>query len=127
MDTIIKISTANAPAAIGPYSQAVEIKDFVYLSGQLGVDSNSGKLLAGGIAAETKQVLENMKAVLIAAGCDLSKVVSTTVYLADMDDFAKMNEVYAGYFIEPFPARATVAVKGLPKNAKVEICAVAVK
>jgi reactive intermediate/imine deaminase len=127
MDTIIKISTANAPAAIGPYSQAVEIKDFVYLSGQLGVDSNTGQLVAGGIAAETKEVLENMKAVLIAAGCDLSKVVSTTVYLADMDDFAKMNEVYAGYFIEPFPARATVAVKGLPKNAKVEICAVAVK
>jgi 2-iminobutanoate/2-iminopropanoate deaminase len=127
MDTIIKISTANAPAAIGPYSQAVEIKDFVYLSGQLGVDSNTGQLVAGGIAAETKQVLENMKAVLIAAGCDLSKVVSTTVYLADMDDFAKMNEVYAGYFIEPFPARATVAVKQLPKNAKVEISAIAVK
>lgn len=127
MDTIIKISTANAPAAIGPYSQAVEIKDFVYLSGQLGIDSNSGKIVAGGIAAETKQVLENIKAVLIAAGGDLTKVVSTTVYLADMDDFAKMNEVYAGYFIEPFPARATVAVKQLPKNARVEISAVAVK
>ena len=127
MDTIIKISTANASAAIGPYSQAVEAKGFVYLSGQLGIDSNSGKLVEGGIAAETKEVLENMKAVLIAAGSDLTKVVSTTVYLADMDDFAKMNEVYAGYFIEPFPARATVSVKQLPKNAKVEISAVAVK
>ncbi|MDD5134736.1 MAG: RidA family protein [Phycisphaerae bacterium] len=122
-----KISTANAPAAIGPYSQAIETKDFVYLSGQIGIDSNSGQIVTGGIAAETKQVLENMKAVLIAAGSDLTKVVSTTVYLADMDDFAKMNEMYAEYFIEPFPARATVSVKGLPKNAKVEISAVAVK
>lgn len=127
MDAIRKISTQNAPAAIGPYSQAVEAKGFVYLSGQLGIDSKAGALVAGGIIAETKQVLENIKAVLIAAGSDLSKVVSTTVYLADMDDFAKMNEVYAGYFTEPFPARATVAVKGLPKNAKVEISAVAVK
>jgi 2-iminobutanoate/2-iminopropanoate deaminase len=127
MDAIRKISTANAPAAIGPYSQAVEVKGFVYLSGQLGIDSKAGALVDGGITAETKEVLENMKAVLIAAGCDLTKVVSTTVYLADMDDFAKMNEVYAGYFIEPFPARATVAVKQLPKNAKVEISAVAVK
>jgi 2-iminobutanoate/2-iminopropanoate deaminase len=127
MDTIIKISTANAPAALGPYSQAIEIKNFVYLSGQLGIAPNSGQLVGGGIGAETKQVLENIKAVLIAAGSDLTKVVSTTVYLADMDDFAKMNEVYAGYFIEPFPARATVAVKQLPKNAKVEISAVAVK
>ena len=122
-----KINTQNAPAAVGPYSQAVEAKDFVFLSGQIGLDPKTGKIVDGGIAAETKQSLENIKAVLIAAGSDLTKVVSTTVYLTDMNDFAKMNEIYAGYFAEPFPARATVAVKQLPKNAMVEIAAVAAK
>jgi 2-iminobutanoate/2-iminopropanoate deaminase len=127
MDTIKKISTENAPAAIGPYSQAVAIGNTIYLAGQIGLEPKSGKLVDGGIAGETKQVLENIKAVLLAAGSDITKVVSTAVYLADMEDFAKMNEVYAKYFKEPYPARATVAVKGLPKNARVEISAIAVK
>jgi reactive intermediate/imine deaminase len=124
---IRNIKTDNAPAAIGPYSQAIVAGEMIYLSGQIGLEPKSGKLVEGGIAAETKQVLENIKAVLLAAGSDLTRVVSTAVYLADMDDFAKMNEVYAGFFKEPYPARATVAVKSLPKNAKVEISVIAVK
>jgi 2-iminobutanoate/2-iminopropanoate deaminase len=127
MDAIKKISTEKAPAAIGPYSQAVVAGNMIYLSGQLGIDPKSGKLVEGGITTETEQTLENIKAVLIAAGSNMTKVVSTAVYLADMDDFAKMNEVYAGYFKEPYPARATIAVKQLPKNAKVEISAIAIK
>ncbi len=127
MDVIRKINTENAPAAIGPYSQAVAAGDTIYLSGQVGLEPKSGKLIDGGIAAETKQALENIKAVLLAAGSDMTKIVSVTVYLTDMDDFAKMNEVYAKYFTEPYPARATVAVKQLPKNAKVEISAIAVR
>jgi 2-iminobutanoate/2-iminopropanoate deaminase len=99
----------------------------IYLSGQIGLEPKSGKLVDGGIAAETKQALENIKAVLLAADSDITKVVSTAVYLADMEDFAKMNEVYAKFFKKPYPARATVAVKSLPKNAKVEISAIAIK
>jgi 2-iminobutanoate/2-iminopropanoate deaminase len=127
MSEIKKISTENAHAAIGHYSQAIAAGDTIYLSGQIGIDPKSGKLVAGTIADETKQVLENIKAVLLAAGSDMTKVVSVNVYLADMEDFAKMNEVYAGYFKEPYPARATVAVNKLPKNAKVEISAIAIK
>lgn len=123
---IRSIKTENAPVAIGPYSQAIVAGDTIYLSGQIGIEPKSGKLVDGGIAGETEQVLENIKAVLLAAGSDITKVVSTAVYLADMDDFAKMNEVYAKFFKEPYPARATVAVKSLPKNAKVEISAIAV-
>ncbi len=123
---IKKITTQNAPAAIGPYSQAIVAGDIIYISGQLGIVPQSGKLIDDTIAGQTKQVLENIKAILSAGGSDLSKVVSTTVFLVDMDDFAKMNEVYAAYFKEPYPARATVAVKELPKNAKVEISVIAV-
>ena len=124
---IRNIKTENAPAAIGPYSQAVVAGNTIYLAGQIGIEPKSGKLVEGGIAGETEQALENIKAVLLAAGSDLTKVVSTTVYLADMEDFAKMNEVYAKFFKEPYPARATVAVGNLPKNARVEISAIAVK
>jgi 2-iminobutanoate/2-iminopropanoate deaminase len=127
MSAIRKINTDNAPAAIGPYSQAVAAGDTIYLSGQLGVEPKSGKLADGGISAETKQAMENIKAVLQAAGSDITKVVSVTVYLADINEFTAMNEVYAGYFKEPYPARATVAVNKLPKNAKVEISAIAIK
>jgi 2-iminobutanoate/2-iminopropanoate deaminase len=127
MDAIKKITTEDAPAAIGPYSQAVVAGNTIYLAGQIGLEPKSGKLVEGGIAGETKQVLENIKAVLLAAGSDITKVVSTAVYLIDMEDFAKMNEVYAKYFKEPYPARATVAVKSLPKSARVEISAIAVK
>jgi 2-iminobutanoate/2-iminopropanoate deaminase len=124
---IEKITTQNAPAAIGPYSQAISTVDMIYVSGQLGIEPQSGKLVSGGIVAETKQALENIKAILLAAGSNLAKVVLTTIYLADMEDFVKMNEVYATYFKEPYPARATVAVKQLPKNAKIEIVAIAVR
>ena len=127
MSVIKKINAENAPAAIGPYSQAIAAGNMIYLAAQIGLEPKSGKLAEGGIAAETKQTLENIKAVLTVAGSDLTKVVFVNVYLVDMNDFAAMNEIYAGYFKEPYPARATVAVKSLPKNAKVEISAVAIK
>jgi reactive intermediate/imine deaminase len=127
MSVVKKINTENAPAAIGPYSQAVAAGDTIYLSGQIGIDPKTGKLVDGTIAGETKQALENIKAVLLDAGSDMTKIVSVTVYLADMEDFAKMNEIYAGYFKQPYPARATVAVKSLPKSARVEISVIAVK
>lgn len=118
------ISTPNAPVAIGPYSQAIEIADFVYTSGQVALDPSTGKLVPGGIIEQTTQVLENLKAVLTEAGCHLYDVVKTTVFLKDMNDFAAMNEVYARYFapdgIVP-PARSTVEVARLPKDALVEI------
>jgi len=127
MDMIKKVSTNNAPAAIGPYSQAIVAQDTIYISGQLGIEPKSGKFTDDTISGQTKQVLENIKAILSEAGSETAKVVSTTVYLADMEDFVKMNEVYAAYFKEPYPARATIAVKQLPKNAKVEISVIAIK
>lgn len=122
-----KINTQNAPAAVGPYSQAIEAGQFIFLAGQIPLEPKTGQLVAGGVDAQTKQSLENIKAVLAEAGSDLKKVVSTTVYLTDMNDFAKMNEVYASYFAEPYPARVTIAIKALPKNALVEIAAIAMK
>jgi len=122
-----KIDSGNAPAAIGPYSQAIRAANTIYLSGQIGLNVKTGKLVEGGIEAETKQALENLKAILFSAEMNLTSVVMVNVYLTDMDDFSKMNEVYATYFTTPYPARAAVAVKQLPKNAKVEISAVAVK
>jgi len=127
MSTLKKINTENAPAAIGPYSQAITAGEMIYVSGQLGLDPKTGKLVEGGIAAETKQALENIKAVLMEAGSSLAKVVSASVYLADMNEFSKMNEIYASYFAEPYPARATVAVKTLPKDARIEIAVIAVR
>jgi 2-iminobutanoate/2-iminopropanoate deaminase len=118
------ISTTNAPAAIGPYSQAIEIADFVYTSGQVALDPSTGQLVPGGITEQTTQVLENLKAVLTEAGCQLYDVVKTTVFLKDMNDFAAMNEVYARYFAPDgivAPARSTVEVARLPKDALVEI------
>ena len=127
MSDIKKINTENAPAAIGPYSQAIVAGEMIYVSGQLGLDPKTGKLVQGGIVAETKQALENIKAVLAAAGSGLASVVKADVYLADMNEFSKMNEVYAGFFSEPYPARVTVAVKTLPKDGRVEISVIAVK
>jgi 2-iminobutanoate/2-iminopropanoate deaminase len=127
MGTPKKINTQNAPTAIGPYSQAIAAGEMIYVSGQLGLDPKTGKLVEGGIAAETKQVIENIKAVLLAAGSSLAKVVKTDVYLADMSEFSKMNEIYASYFAEPYPARATVAVKTLPKDARIEIAVIAAR
>ena len=127
MNAIRKITTENAPAAIGPYSQAIIAGDTIYLSGQIGLEPRSGKLVDGGIIGETRGALENIKAVLLAAGSSLTKVVSVSVYLADINEFSEMNEVYTGYFKEPYPARTTVAVDKLPKNARIEISVVAVK
>ncbi len=118
------ISTTSAPAAIGPYSQAVRIGDLVYTSGQVALDPATGNFLGGDVTAQTERVCDNLRAVLNAAGLNLTQVVKTTVFLKDMADFAAMNEVYARYFaptdIVP-PARSTVQVAALPKDAAVEI------
>ncbi len=121
------IHTDNAPAAIGPYSQAIEVDGFIYASGQLPVDPATGSFPEGGIKEQTHQSLTNVQSILKAAGTDLGHVVKTTVFLASMDDFAAMNEVYAEFFSQPYPARSAVAVKQLPKGALVEIEAVAHK
>ena len=119
------ISTPNAPAAIGPYSQAVVSNGFAFLSGQIPLDPAAGKIVDGDIAAQTERVLENLKAVLEACGTSLTKVVKTTVYLTDMREFARMNEVYARYFAEHPPARATVEAARLPRDVRVEIDCIA--
>ena len=115
------IQTDRAPQAIGPYSQAVKARGFVYASGQIPIDPATGQFVAGGVAEQTEQVLKNVAAVLEASGSGLDKVVKTTVFLADMEEFAAMNEVYARFFSSEPPARATVQAAGLPRNAKVEI------
>ena len=119
------IATEKAPRAIGPYSQAVAHNGLLYLSGQIALDSATGQLIEGDAAAQTERVLENLKAVLEAAGSSLDRVLKTTVYLKDLGEFARMNEVYARYFPENPPARATVEVARLPRDARVEIEAVA--
>ncbi|MBE6263890.1 MAG: RidA family protein [Prevotella sp.] len=121
------ISTNNAPAAIGPYSQAIEVNGFVYASGQLPIDPATGVFPEGGIKEQTAQSIKNAQMILEAAGTDLKHVVKTTVYLANMSDFAAMNEVYSQFFSEPFPARSAVAVKDLPKGALVEVEVLATK
>ena len=119
------ISTSNAPAAIGPYSQAVKAGGMLYISGQLPIDPATGAFAASDIAGQTRQSLENIKAILAQAGCSMENVVKTTVLLADIGDFGTMNGVYAEYFTGACPARAAFAVKGLPKGALVEIEAIA--
>ena len=121
------ISTAKAPAAIGPYSQAVQVGNLVYTSGQIPIDPATGQFAEGGIQAQTRQSLLNVKAILEEAGLAMSDVIKTTVFMADMNDFADMNAVYAEFFAEPYPARSAVAVKTLPKGALVEIEVVASK
>lgn len=121
------ISTTKAPAAIGPYSQAIEVNGFVYASGQIPIDPETGQFVEGGIKEQTRQSLTNAQNILKEAGTDLSHVVKTTVYLSDIANFAPMNEVYAEFFTEPYPARSAVAVKDLPKGALVEIEVLAVK
>jgi len=120
-----RIQTDRAPAAIGPYSQAIKAGGFVFASGQIPIDPQTGEFVAGGIAEQTERVLTNLAAVLEAAGSSLGQVVKTTVFLADMAEFAAMNEVYGKFFGDLPPARATVAAAGLPRNARVEIEAVA--
>ncbi len=115
------VSTTGAPAAIGPYSQAVVMDGWVFASGQIPLDPATGQMVAGDAGVQTRRVLENLKAVLAAAGSGLDRVVKTTVYLKDMNDFAAMNGVYAEYFAKDPPARATVQAARLPKDAAVEI------
>ena len=121
------IHTPNAPAAIGPYSQAIQAGNTIYVSGQLPIDPATGAFAGNDITAQTRQSLTNMKSILNAAGADMCDVVKTTVLLADIADFAAMNAVYAEFFTAPFPARAAFQVACLPKNALVEIECVAVK
>ena len=121
------IVTSAAPAAIGPYSQAIEVNGFVYASGQLPIDPATGAFPEGGVQQQTRQSLLNVKAILEEAGLTLANVVKTTVYLADMGDFAAMNEIYSQFFSQPFPARSAVAVKALPKGALVEVEVIAAR
>ena len=119
------ISTTKAPAAIGPYSQAIKVGNLVYTSGQIPIDPQTGSIVEGDIKEQTRQSLTNVKAILEEAGLTMANVVKTTVFMADMNDFAEMNAVYAEFFSEPYPARSAVAVKTLPKGALIEIEVVA--
>ena len=120
------ISTGKAPSAIGPYSQAIQVGNLVYTSGQIPIDPATGAFVEGGIKEQTRRSLLNVKAVIEEAGLTMGDVVKTTVFMADMNDFADMNSVYAEFFSEPYPARSAVAVKTLPKGALVEIEVVAI-
>jgi 2-iminobutanoate/2-iminopropanoate deaminase len=119
------ISTTSAPAAVGPYSQGIALGDLVFCSGQVGLEPASGVLVDGGVEAQAERALQNLGAVLDAAGCTFADVVKTTVFLADIDDFAAVNAVYARFMPDPPPARSTFAVGALPKGAKIEIEAIA--
>lgn len=121
------IQTTKAPAAIGPYSQAVEANGFVFASGQLGINPATGEFVEGDVQAQTRQALTNARAIMNEAGLDLNNVIKTTVFLSDMANFAAMNEIYAEFFSESYPARSAVAVKTLPKNALVEVECIAVR
>jgi 2-iminobutanoate/2-iminopropanoate deaminase len=119
------VTSAQAPRALGPYAQAVRAGEWLFLSGQLGIDPNSGELVAGDAGRQAAQALANLAAVLAAAGAELTDVVKTTVFLVDLADFAEVNEVYASVFSPPYPARTTVGVASLPRGARVEIDAIA--
>jgi 2-iminobutanoate/2-iminopropanoate deaminase len=121
-----QISSDKAPQALGPYSAGIRIGNLIFTAGQLGIISSTGEFAPGGIEAETRQALENINAILVAAGASMSQVVKTTVFLRDMNDFSRMNNVYAGFFTAPFPARSTVQVAALPKGGAVEIEVIAV-
>jgi 2-iminobutanoate/2-iminopropanoate deaminase len=121
------INTSNAPAPIGPYSQAVQAGNFLFISGQVAINPATGNIDATDVAGEAEQVMKNLKAVLTEAGFDFGQVVKTTIFLSDMSLFGAVNEVYGKYFTGNFPARETVAVKGLPKNVNVEISMIAAK
>lgn len=121
------VNTEKAPAAIGPYSQAIEVGGLVFTSGQLPIDPTTGNFADGGVKEQTRQSLTNAAAILEEAGLSMANVVKTTVFLADMGDFAAMNEVYATFFSQPYPARSAVAVKTLPKGALVEVECIAAR
>ena len=122
-----QINTANAPAAIGPYSQAIETHELIFVSGQLPIDPSTGEFVSGEVAEQTAQSLKNGQAILESRGLSLTNVVKTTVFLSDMNDFGKMNQVYEQFFNAPYPARSAFAVKTLPKGALVEIECIATK
>lgn len=121
------ISTTSAPSAVGPYSQAITTDELVFCSGQVGIDPATGELVDGGVEAQTERVIRNLEAVLDAAGCTLADVVKTTCFLADINDFATFNAIYGRFFSDPQPARSTFGVAALPKQARVEIEAIAVR
>jgi 2-iminobutanoate/2-iminopropanoate deaminase len=121
------VSTGGAPSAAGPYSQAIQTDDLVFCAGQIGLDPVTGDMVEGGIEAQAERVLRNLEAVLDAAGCTFADVVKTTCFLADIDDFAAFNAVYARFMTDPPPARSTFAVAALPKAARIEIEAIAVR
>lgn len=121
------INTNNAPAPIGPYSQAIAAGNFLFISGQIPLDPLTGELIGENVQAETRQVMENIKAILTASGLGFDHVVKTSIFLTDMQSFAQVNQVYGNYFTEQFPARETVQVAGLPKNVNVEISVIAIK
>jgi 2-iminobutanoate/2-iminopropanoate deaminase len=121
------IATETAPKAVGPYSQAIAFGNLLFCAGQIPLDPQTGELVGGDVVAQTERVCENIKAVLAANGMSVADVVKTTVFLLTMDDFAAMNTVYAKHFPEPFPARSTIAVAGLPRGARVEIEVTAAK
>lgn len=120
-----RVQTDGAPAAIGPYSQAIASGGFVFTAGQIGLEPETGEMVEGGVEAQAVRVLENLKAVLEAAGVGMKDVVKTTMYLADFGDFATVNEIYARYFEQPYPARSAVQAAALPKGARIEIDAIA--
>lgn len=122
---LTRIASADGPAAIGPYSPAIRVGDLLFCSGQMPIDPATGELVDGGVAAQTRRTLDNLVALLAAAGTTTAHVAKCTVFLTDMADFAEMNAVYAEYFGEPYPARSTVAVAGIAKGALVEIEAIA--
>ena len=121
------IHTKDAPAPIGPYNQAIQAGNLVFVSGQVALDPLTGEMNNADLTAETHQVMKNLQAVLNAAGCDFSHIVKTTIFLSDMQLFTQVNEIYGSYFKSDYPARETVAVKGLPKNANVEISVIAAR
>lgn len=121
------LSPPGAPKAIGPYSSALKADPFLFISGQVPFDPSTGEMVGGDISAQTRQVLDNIGALLKAGGLSYTHVVRTTVFLADMDDFAAMNEVYRTFFVEPYPARSTVQAARLPRDARIEIDAIAMR
>jgi len=122
-----EISTEKAPKAIGPYSQGIDTGDFIFTSGQIPINPETGKIESKKIAEQTIQVLENLKNVIISSGSDMSKIVKTTLFIKDMDDFPVINEIYSEYFKKPYPARSCVEVSRLPKDALIEIEAISIK
>ena len=121
------ISTDKAPAAIGPYSQAIEVNGMIYTSGMIPIDPSTGELVTGSVEAQAEQAISNLEALLAASGSSIEKVVKTVVFISNMDDYGKINEVYAKHFKEPYPARSCVQIARLPKDVAIEIEAVAVK